>query len=134
MADNANKAVRSAEKKVEKTTSLFDTAKDKLIKWEDKVKEHEIEIREACEKIQEIKEDLDDPCLDKCGEGWYTVSFSSVPRGFVATLLTDMYPGKHLDEMHTVNPVYKNLQLRALPDSVLREQSFLILGTRVKDF
>ncbi len=69
VAEKANKAVKNGEKEVEKSTSLFDIAKGKLVKWEDKVKEHENEIREACEKVQNIKDELDDPCLDKCGEG-----------------------------------------------------------------
>eukprot|EP00794_Sanderia_malayensis_P016608 gene16608-18294_t len=67
-ADKASKAVKEGEKKVENSTSLYDKARSKLVKWEDRVKEHENEIREACDKVQKMKDELDDPCLDKCGE------------------------------------------------------------------
>ena len=87
IAEKANEAVKIAQSKVEKATSIFDKAKDKLIGWESKVQDHESQIRDACDKVKEIKEELDDPCLESCGEGK-----PKVPRYFM--LVTAILPSK----------------------------------------
>ena len=69
MSDSADTAVKEAGKRVMSATKLFDVAKEKLVGWETKVKDYEAEIEESCEKVQKIKEELEDPCLEKCGEG-----------------------------------------------------------------
>lgn len=61
--------MKEANKKVESATNLFDKAKEKLVSWESKVADYEAKIKAACDKVEKIKDELDDPCLDKCGEG-----------------------------------------------------------------
>ena len=74
-SDEAETAVKEANKKVTSAMNLFDKARDKLVSWESKVSDYEAKIQEACEKIEKIKEDLGDSCLDKCGEGRYVFLF-----------------------------------------------------------
>ena len=39
------------------------------------MKEREEELQEASEKVEEIKAELDDPCLNKCDKGKVFFSF-----------------------------------------------------------
>ena len=69
VSDSAESALKNANEKVESATKLFDMAKDKLISWETKVKEREDELQKDTDKIEEIKDELGDSCLNKCDEG-----------------------------------------------------------------
>ena len=69
MSDSAESAIKNANEKIESATKLFDMAKDKMISWEKKVKEREDELQKDTDKVEEIKEELGDNCLNKCGTG-----------------------------------------------------------------
>ena len=94
IAEKADEAVKIAQSKVEKATNIFDKAKDKLVGWESKVQDHESQIRDSCDKVKEIKEELDDPCLESCGEGkpkipWYFMLLTAIYHQGLLSLLDE---------------------------------------------
>ena len=69
VSDKVQEALDEAIERVNSSTRFFDLASEKMIKWEDKVAQKEQKIKENCDQIEDMKEFLDEDCVDKCGEG-----------------------------------------------------------------